>query len=433
MRVIFVRRRRRPYITYALILANVLVYLLTSLENSLVETSSSWIETLAYVPTLSTSPRQWYRLFSAMFTHADFFHIFFNMYFLYIFGREVEVRLGRSRYLLLYLLSGLAATGFHTAFTPVSGSLGLVVPTIGASGAISGILAAHLFMFPGRRLAAWIFPLPPVVIPSSYYLLFWFATQVGYGYARFETGTAFFAHAGGFVAGILLLYLLLRRTGRYRPPAERGGLGTVPKAAMSLLVLALAAGAVYSFLAADRLTGVYLFQLHTVRGGHSSEDQAVYTMFENETISPSSDDPRVVFNRFVWAGLLQYRASYTNPSFETSKTVLPPGSLIPLNLSVRGSIKYDSSEILESFEGTVLTDVLLTDSLGRVRGIERDVEYTVSISSEEVAGNVGRIVVGPLALLSAVTAVASFIITATRSDELAAREPHPESWPIVPI
>jgi len=432
MRVIFLGRRRRPYMTYALILANVLVYLLTSLENSLVETSSAWIETLAYVPTLSTSPRQWYRLLSSMFTHADFFHIFFNMYFLYIFGREVEVRLGRSRYLLLYLLSGLAATAFHTAFTPVSGSLGLVIPTVGASGAISGILASHMFMFPGRRLAAWIFPLPPVVISSSYYLLLWFAMQVGYGYARFETGTAFFAHAGGFVAGISLLYLLLKRAG-YHPPAEHGGLGAVPKVAMSLLVLALAGGAVYSFLAASRLTGVYLFQLHTVRDGHSSEDQAVYTMFENETVSPSRGDPRVVFNRFVWSGLLQYRPSYTNPNFEISTTVVPPGASIELNLSVRGSIKYNSSEILESFEGKVLTDVLLTDPLGRLRGIERDVEYTVSISSEEVAGNVGRIVVSPLALLSAVTAVASFIITATRSDELVAREPHPSGWPVVPI
>jgi membrane associated rhomboid family serine protease len=430
MRVIFLGKGRRPYITYLLILANALIYVLTSLENSLVETSSAWIETLAYVPTLSTSPRQWYRLFSSMFTHADFFHIFFNMYFLYIFGREVEVRLGRSRYLLLYLLSGLAATAFHTAFTPVSGSLGLVVPTIGASGAISGILAAHMFMFPGRKLSAWIFPLPPVVIPSSYYLLLWFAMQVGYGYARFETGTAFFAHAGGFVAGIFLLYFLLKRTGRYHPPGEGGGLGAVPKVAMSLLVLALAVGAIYSLLVSPRLKGVYLFQLHTVRDGNSSEDQAVYTMFENETVSPSSGDPRVIFNRFVWAGLL-YQPTPENENLGFEDRIRPLG-LPALYLSVRGTARYDSSGVLESFEGTVVTDVLLTDSLGRVRGVERGVEYTVSISSEEVAGNVGRTVVGPLALLSAAVAVTSLIITATKSDELVAREPR-GGWLLVPV
>jgi membrane associated rhomboid family serine protease len=430
--IILARKRRRPYVTYLLILVNVIVYILTSLQNSLVETSSEWIDTLAYMPSLTGCPREWYRFLSCMFTHADFMHIFFNMYFLFIFGREVETRLGHLKYLVLYLLAGLGATAFHTAFTPVSGSIGLVIPTVGASGAISGILASHMLMFPGRKLAAWIFPLPPVVISSGYYLLIWFTMQVLYGYTKFESGTAFFAHAGGFVVGILVLYLL-RHARKPRPEIGRTGLGAKPKAILGLVIVALAAGAVYSYFTSKNLTGVYLLSIHTIRNGHPTEDVAVYTMVENKTVSPSSDDPRVVFNRIVWAGLLQYQPSYTNPDFEDSTTVFPPSLWPPLRLYMKGSISYDQLGVLQSFEGKMITDVILTDSYGRVRSVEKNVEYQVSMNSEEVAGDLGAKVVGPLALLSAAVAVGALIVTLTKSDELLAREVYLGFRPLIPI
>jgi len=432
MRIVVLRgRRRKPSLTYLLIAINLALYLFTSLSNLFVETSSDWIDTLAYVPTLSRYPRQWYRIFASMFTHADFLHVFFNMYFLYIFGRGVEIRLGGARYLLLYMLSGLGAIAFYTAFLPVSGSLGLVIPTVGASGAISGILASHMLLYPGRKLAAWVFPLPPVIVSSSYYLLLWFAMQVGYGYARFETGTAFFAHVGGFVTGIFLLYLLLRRTRRYR--IEAAGLGAPTKIILSLLILSIVAGAVYSCLTTKRLSGVYLFQIQTTRNNHICQDQAVYTALENKTVAPSLGDPRVVFNRIVWAKLLQYEPSYTNDNFKITTTVLAPNWILPLNLTMEGSIRYDSFRVLEFFEGRVITDVILTDQFGGVRGIQSDIEYLVSISSKEVAGDMGTTVIMPLAVVSAIIALGSLAVTIVKSDELATRELEPEDLSLVPI
>jgi len=431
MRIVFFRRRRRkPYVTYLLILTNILIYLFTSLDNASTETSSEWIETLAYVPTLGRYPRQWYRVFSSMFTHADIFHIFFNMYFLYIFGREVEVKLGHSKYFLLYLLSGLGAIAFYTAFIPVSGSIGLVIPIVGASGAISGILASHMFMFPQRKLAAWVFPLPPVVIPSSYYLLLWFATQVGYGYARFETGTAFFAHVGGFVAGIMLLYLLGRTR---RHPSEVIGLGRSTRIVLSFLILTVTIGAVYSCFTARYLSGVYVFRIQTTRNGYVSQDQAVYTTFENKTVSPSLGDPRVIFNRMVWAKLIQYRPSYADNNFKIATNVFPPDWTLPLHLIIEGSIKYDPFQVLEFFEGKIVTDVIITDQFGRLKGIERDVEYLVSLSSEEVAGNVKTVLIMPLALISILVGLVSLVVTLTKSDELVARELYSDVWSLVPV
>jgi len=97
-----------------------------------------------FIPSLVGNPSQWYRVFTSMFLHADFFHILFNMYFLCVFGRAVESILGKSRFLLLYLAAGIFASIFHTAFSFIGGLSAYTVPAIGASGAISGILGAYL-------------------------------------------------------------------------------------------------------------------------------------------------------------------------------------------------------------------------------------------------------------------------------------------------
>lgn len=151
-------------------------------------------------------PTPW-PLVTSMFLHGDWVHLLANMWTLRIFGDDVEDELGPSRFLLFYLVCGLVATLVHGL-----ANAGSTVPTVGASGAISGVLAAYLFRFPSARLVVVI---PIVVIPLLFevpalaYLLFWFATQLlggvvgdlGGGDAG---GIAWWAHLGGFAAGALL-------------------------------------------------------------------------------------------------------------------------------------------------------------------------------------------------------------------------------------
>ena len=137
----------KPRSIYFIIAANVLVYIITSYSNLFVTSSDYWIERLALTPVLLLEPSQWYRLLTCMFLHADIFHILFNMYFLYIFGREVESTLGTGKFLALYFISGLAASFFHIAFTPITGIHTVIIPALGASGAISGVLGAYLLLF----------------------------------------------------------------------------------------------------------------------------------------------------------------------------------------------------------------------------------------------------------------------------------------------
>ena len=405
-------------VTYGLILANIFVYLITSLEKGFLETADRWIDALAYIPSLLKYSHHWYRIITCTFVHADIFHIFFNMYFLYVFGRGVELRLGRGRYLLLYMLSGLLATCFHTAFTPLTGSVGLVIPTVGASGAISGVLGAHMLMFPTERLTAWFFiPFPiRVVTSSAYFLLFWFATQVLYGYGRFESGVAFFAHAGGFIGGIIGTWLLLKRM---RLPLHARGLGKLAKGILTCLMLLLFFGAYACYKEAPSLTGVYVFNIETLQGQERSQDQAVYTTYENEALPPARSGPRVVFNRLNWAGLLVNGPGYACDCRENTY-VSPPGMpQLQLKLELSGYLSYDHAGILSFFRGSMTTDVLLTDRLGRVVGVEPGVRYDVSLKSEEVAGDLGERALRPLSLVCLLSlALATWVVLA-RSHQLA--------------
>ncbi|MDI6805787.1 MAG: rhomboid family intramembrane serine protease, partial [Candidatus Bathyarchaeia archaeon] len=199
-----------------------------------------------------------------MFLHADFFHMLFNMYFLYLFGRAVENVLGGLKYLALYLISGIASSIFHTAFSFLGGSTAYVIPAIGASGAISGVLGAYLILYPGTSLImGWMFFFFPMFfrIKAAYYLIFWFATQLIYGYARLAESTAVFAHVGGFIAGIALLPLLakkerisqlkLLRNIALPPyltfiPGKTVGLGSITKTIVAVLLSSLLVGAAYA-------------------------------------------------------------------------------------------------------------------------------------------------------------------------------------------
>ncbi len=202
--------RRFPIATFSIVLANIAIYLLTSFENSLLATATRYLYGYGFIPAFLLSPEGLARVFTSMFIHADLFHIMFNMYFLYVFGRGVEDLLGSARFLALYLISGIGATLFHTASTPVVGLQSIAIPAVGASGAISGVLGAYMMFFPGTSLIACfpIFLLPACfTLRASAYLAFWFATQIVYGYMRIG-GIAFFAHAGGFIAGVTLAWIL---------------------------------------------------------------------------------------------------------------------------------------------------------------------------------------------------------------------------------
>ena len=159
----------------------------------------------------------------AMFLHAGWLHIGGNMLFLYIFGDNVEDRLGHFRYLVFYLLCGICAALCHAFFNPASR-----IPSLGASGAISGVLAAYLFLYPRARILTLVplFLFFTTEIPAFVFIVFWFVVQFFSGEAslRMSTptsgGTAYFAHIGGFLAGIVLLVLLKPRR-RYEPSVLR--------------------------------------------------------------------------------------------------------------------------------------------------------------------------------------------------------------------
>jgi len=149
----------------------------------------------------------WITVFSSMFMHGGWFHLLSNMWFLWLFGRNVEDVMGAGRYASFYLLAGLAAAAAQVVADPASR-----LPMVGASGAISGIMGAYLVLFPTARVHLWflqgIFPFR-FTVPAYVMLLYWFGLQVlGANVADLGAqggGVAFVAHIGGFVAGLLLV------------------------------------------------------------------------------------------------------------------------------------------------------------------------------------------------------------------------------------
>ena len=149
--------------------------------------------------------RQWLTLLTHMFMHGGIAHVLGNLWFLWIFGSKVEDRLGPVKYLLFYLLAGGVAAAVQVAVDP-----GATVPMLGASGAISGVLGAYLILFPTAwvlALVPWIVPVLPV--PAVIFLVLWFVIQAWSGLgalaAGVDGGVAWWAHAGGFVAGATMI------------------------------------------------------------------------------------------------------------------------------------------------------------------------------------------------------------------------------------
>ena len=212
-----------PVVTVALIVLNALFFVYQiSLEAGGADgarAGQAFIEEFGLVPCRLTGacrvspelPSPVLTIFTSMFMHGGLFHIGGNMLYLWIFGNNVEDTLGHGRYLLFYLLSGVAAALAQTAVGPSS-----MVPMVGASGAVSGVLGAYLLLFPHAHVTTLIilgFFFRLVQIPAMVVLGFWIVLQLLNGLGSFGSsgGVAFFAHIGGFLFGMGLLYVLKPR------------------------------------------------------------------------------------------------------------------------------------------------------------------------------------------------------------------------------
>jgi membrane associated rhomboid family serine protease len=200
------RRRSWPVVTVVLIAINVAVFLLE------LQLGDAFIQKWAFVPSrFAADPAgQWPTLFTAMFMHGGWLHLGGNMLYLWIFGDNVEDRFGPVRYLVFYLVTGLAATFAQYAVTP-----GSSVPNVGASGAIAGVLGAYILMFPKARVDV-LLGRQVVAMPAFVVLGFWIVLQLMSGVGSIATtsetadtgGVAYMAHVGGFFAGIAMGVLL---------------------------------------------------------------------------------------------------------------------------------------------------------------------------------------------------------------------------------
>jgi membrane associated rhomboid family serine protease len=205
---------RFPLVTIALVAANVLAFwwqvVDVGLEASVVRGGAIPYEilTLQDIEYRDLVPPP-FTILTSMFLHGSIAHIGFNMLTLWIFGNNVEDALGRVRYLLFYVLSGIAAALSQTLASAVSGDV--LTPMVGASGAIAGVLAAYLLLYPRHRVLTWILPIWFVDIPAGFFIAFWFVGQVLNAVFGSAPGVAVFAHIGGFVAGWVLLRVMGRR------------------------------------------------------------------------------------------------------------------------------------------------------------------------------------------------------------------------------
>jgi membrane associated rhomboid family serine protease len=202
-------RRTRPLVSYALIAINVLVYLYQSLLNEvdLLRFLNDW----AAIPAEIDAGQAYYTLLTCTFLHGSWFHLGSNMLFLWIFGDNVEDVMGHVKYLIFYLLTGVAASAAQVFIDPNS-----LVPLVGASGAISGVLAAYIVLFPRGRIVTLIFLgvfFTSMMLPAWVMIGYWIVLQLISGLGSLGAigeqagGVAFFAHIGGFVAGLALVWL----------------------------------------------------------------------------------------------------------------------------------------------------------------------------------------------------------------------------------
>ncbi len=193
-----------PYVVYALIAANVLAFLLELPHMGSERAMFAFWQDWAMIPAAVTQGGEVHGIVTSMFLHAGFLHLGGNMLFLWIFGDNLEDQLGHLGFLTFYMTAGVAAALAHIAADP-----GSVIPTVGASGAIGGVMGGYLLLFPRARvdiLVIFVIFFRVFTIPAWIMLGLWFAMQVlsGLSTPTDGGGIAYWAHAGGFLAGIAL-------------------------------------------------------------------------------------------------------------------------------------------------------------------------------------------------------------------------------------
>lgn len=207
---------RTPVVTYALMLVNAAAFLWqlrVGMESSVLRGGAIPYEILTF------SDIEWraivpppFTVLTSMFLHGGFLHLGTNMLSLWIFGNNVEDALGRVRFLAFYVASGIVAALAQTVASAATGDV--LVPMVGASGAIAGVLAGYLIVFPRARVLTAIvivFFIRLVYVPARLFIVIWFGLQVVTVLFGGSPGVAVFAHLGGFLAGLLLVRIVGRR------------------------------------------------------------------------------------------------------------------------------------------------------------------------------------------------------------------------------
>ncbi len=214
-----IRARRFPVVTVSIIAVNLAIFLFSNTLSP--GELQQFVTVFGIVPALQIQMflqaplalDTWMPMVTSMFIHGGWFHVLGNMLYLWVFGDNVEDVLGRGRFLLFYLLVGFAGGMAHIISAP-----GSLIPTIGASGAVAGVLGAYFITFPGSRVLAlvpiFIF-ITFVELPAVLFLFLWIGLQLLYGLLA-TTGpanmVAWWAHIGGFAAGMLLMKILVSRS-----------------------------------------------------------------------------------------------------------------------------------------------------------------------------------------------------------------------------
>jgi membrane associated rhomboid family serine protease len=198
--------RRRALLTWGLILINFGVYFYLA-QNPVMDENA--IAQYAVTPADITAGRHLGTLITSMFLHANLLHVAGNMLFLWIFGNNVEDKLGELKFLIVYFASGIGGSLLQIFITPDS-----TVPMLGASGAISGLLAAYVLYFPRARILTFVIPFFIFTLPAFVFIGYWIGLQALNAFLNIGAiggGVAFFAHVGGFGTGLILALLLRPR------------------------------------------------------------------------------------------------------------------------------------------------------------------------------------------------------------------------------
>ncbi|MEL6139672.1 MAG: rhomboid family intramembrane serine protease [Cyanobacteria bacterium J06628_6] len=216
--------RITPYVVYALVAINIVIFIyeLTLQTGATDVALQQFFNTWAIVPRELTESftgqsavpvSEWFTLVSSQFLHGGFLHIAGNMLYLWVFGNNIEDQLGHAKFIVFYLVCGVLAGLCQWIFDPLS-----TVPTLGASGAIAGVMGAYIIRFPKAQILTFLplfFIFTTVRIPAIFFLGWWFVQQAFYSIASLGAqadmgtgGVAYLAHAGGFVFGVILGPLL---------------------------------------------------------------------------------------------------------------------------------------------------------------------------------------------------------------------------------